>query len=732
MREHLAKAYYQLEGEVEINDEPDNTADDYIGLGVASSSSDTIGIFRGVIDGQKNSIINHSDSPLIVSSYGCVVKDLSIEVEREDDITLNQTESQTFNKDSTGCWTYGAVIDKVHGGDNILDNVGVSFRFSDGKKIAVDGAKAQLVPVGGYIGVVVNGGVYFRNMARVEEGTNNAISYGLTNSSVKGFVGTPKNNSTWDTNLVSDSTTKWLYVNPVIGRVINGFAVTESDAYRPFENGSRSRIYVKENAQAADPSNTADYSAIVTNEEHIKYNESVTMQNGTKNYSITDISPDLADLEVSSTYAIAPKNAQSFFLMSLMVNSGMSYNNASSIGYYAANMMSRNLAAYNSIGTNAASSASCEDYNSYAQYDGTGTGKPGYLIKQYSDSDNAKAMANQSTATVTLTKQDYVLPDSFRGIGNFFQNDSNNNYKLKITTFTGNGSTILMNTCFRYYVIDYYNKDAKNKYSAYKPWASTENVGLGLFNYQPQSGTYTDFILSGTLKTDIIKENSSSSVDYTTSCNANGYLNVGMLFGVTDVTQTIDSVALQDIDVFGIRHTGGLIGDFPGDTWKTITINNTQSYDSMNVKKSRELEYVGGMIGRSRQGTLNIDYNNNTFGISEIKSLSTSNTSSGNVYIYGVGGLVGVWRGGKGAGNPANISNITIQSSNTEKDAKIDGGANFNCGGIIGTQNRAPLNLDNCNIINISCYANGKQSDGNKKYDNGLWEELLDTQLLTL
>ncbi|MBR3645813.1 MAG: hypothetical protein IKN54_05290, partial [Lachnospiraceae bacterium] len=140
MRNHLAQAYYQLEGEVEITDDTTTTADDFIGLGSPSGTTDTTGVFRGVIDGQKNSIVNHSDSPLIVSSYGSVVKDLTIEVDREADITLSEGSGSAFAIDSTGCKTYGAVIAKVMGGDNILDNVNVSFSFSEGKKIVVDDA----------------------------------------------------------------------------------------------------------------------------------------------------------------------------------------------------------------------------------------------------------------------------------------------------------------------------------------------------------------------------------------------------------------------------------------------------------------------------------------------------------------------------------------------------------------------------------------------------------------
>ena len=702
MRDYLAKAYYKIDSAITLGDS-------YDGIGEYEYASGKFSVFHGVIDGGGAHITMNTDKPFIVASSGCVLKDLTIDVAH--DVGLTQGSATQFAiKASESCANYGAAIGKVMGGDNILDNVHVS--FAEGKKIQIDGSKAQLAPVGGYIGVVVNGGVYFRNMTRTNA-SGTAITYGLTNSNVQGRVGT---SGSYSSDLLNTNNNKWLYVNPIIGRVINGFAVTESDAYRPFETGSRSRIYVKENAEADDPANTSNYSAIVTNEAHIKYNERVTMQNGTKNYSITDISPDLEDLSFTiatgetGNYNIKPKNAQSFFLMSCMVNSGMSYNNASSIGYYAANIMSRNLADYDEIGTNAASSTSCDDYNSYAKNDGTGTGKPGYLIKQYSDSENAKSMANQSAATITLTKQDYILPDGYRGVGNFIQDSDN--YRLKVKTFTGNGSTILMNIKYMYHYID-----AEDNYAP----ANKAYGGLGLFNYQSQTGSYSDFILSGSVKADIITKNG-NSLEYSNGTTATGTdnnksrLSVGMLFGATTVNQTIDSVALRDVDVFGYRDTGGLIGNIPGgDYSRQITITNSQSYDSVNVKVHGAGD-VGGLIGRCNAGGLSFDYNNNTFSIVEVVSEATGR---GNIYDCGAGGLIGVWRGnirdgtgkdakqaydaGKGK---ATISNITVTNYTTNRPALIKGnkgGAPYNTACIIGTLNRAPLEVNNCVISNISC-----------------------------
>ena len=703
MRSYLAQAYYQLEGSIEIVDDTTITTDDYTGLG---TSTDTVGVFRGVIDGQKNRIVNNSDVPLITSSYGCVVKDVTVDVTRTVDIAMRQinTDTLSFATSSTSCKAYGAVIGKVFGGDNILDNVNVTYSFSDGKKISIDGNRAQLIPIGGFIGVVVNGGVYFRNMARTNT-SGSTISYGLTNEEIKGRNGTSGN---YETNLVDNTTKKWLYVNPIIGRVINGFAVTESDAYRPFENGSRSRIYVKENSSAADPSDTSGYSAIVTNSDYIKYNQCVTMQNGTKNYSITDISPDLDDLSFTNTsdetgsYNIKPKNAQSFFLMSCMVNSGMSYNNASSIGFYATNMMQRNLAAYDKIGTNVTSSSSCDDYNNYAQYDGTGTDKVGYLIKQYSDSDNAKSMANQSATTITLTKQDYILPDGYKGIGNFYQ--SSDYYRLKITQFNGNGASISQNTSFNYY---HRAKDVSDvKTNVYD--VSTDGTnGLGLFNYQNQAGTYEDFFLTGSVTAKLINSSNGNVYDYNLSNygKMDGYkwiLSVGMLMGCSAANQEINSVALENVDVLGGKYAGGLIGNIPA---SNTVIKNDSSYDSDNITVQSGV-IAGGMIGRDQQGEIEVDYNNCTFNITKVSSLKATLGGDGNYYNYGVGGLIGVCRvrtikKKDYVTGPVSISNIVIGNESTSATVSC-ANSDVYAGGMIGIINRGFLHMDNCKIYNLT------------------------------
>ena len=137
-------------------------------------------------------------------------------------ITLRDaTDSYAF-PDENGA--YGAVIGQVMGGDNIIDHVQVTFGNS---VITTKGKKAQYQPVGGYIGVVVNGGVIFKNMS--------GNKTGLTSSNVSTTRSSNQSPSTKRTNMADNDNLAWLYVNPIIGRVINGYALTEASDYHPRE-----------------------------------------------------------------------------------------------------------------------------------------------------------------------------------------------------------------------------------------------------------------------------------------------------------------------------------------------------------------------------------------------------------------------------------------------------------------------------------------------------------------
>ncbi len=528
---------------------------------------------------------------------------------------------------------YGSAIAVVEGGDNIIDNVQVSFGTS---VIQAKGKKAQFQPIGGYVGVIVDGGVIFKNMS-------GNIS-GLASSNVTAVKGgsnpdiTSYNSTTHTANMTAVGNLLWLYVNPIIGRVINGFAVTEASSY------------------------------------HAAYS-SCTMNNGNKNYSITDIKQGGGSLTISSSDIIVP-NGQAFFLMSVVVNSGMG---SSSRGY--AGTAIKRTAAYDSIGSNALSSSACADYNSYAENDTT-TGTP-YIISNYAVGGSTLGSGGPWNISLTANGS-FTLPDGYRGIGNFYQND--NNLLLNVSDLNGNGVTITQNS-------EFYTYDDNSFDTVYYPnngitgatsYSSTTDAGFGLFSRQVQGGArYYSFKLSGKVKSDVINHKTGRHIDYTTGKTADSssvadsgnsdkktVLSAGMLFGnfsgtgakQDKTTKTyITDVALVNVDVSAAKMAGGLIGivpmggDSPNDYYANMEISiSSDSYNSSGIKVHGGLS-AAGLIGRYQQGICNIDFHGNKFDIDEVISDTKSNTA---VYYYGVGGIIGTLRADRG--DPAGA--VTIKN----------------------------------------------------------------------
>ena len=216
MQKTLASAYYMLANDVTI------TSADFVGIGKNVP-------FKGAVFGNGHAITNETVQPLIYQSTGAVIKDITVNVTANFKGKFSAAADSKYETDGNGTTAfYGGVIGIVNGGDNIIDNVSVEFTNAgtiDIKSGTNYGNKA----VGGYIGVIRYGGVIFRNM---DNASHSGITAGM--------------NNIFGSNAL-------LYCNPIIGRVIDGFAVTETSAF----NGAEDKV---------------------------------TMKNGTKNYSIADIS----------------------------------------------------------------------------------------------------------------------------------------------------------------------------------------------------------------------------------------------------------------------------------------------------------------------------------------------------------------------------------------------------------------------------------------------------------
>ena len=305
VRLYLESAYYVISEDITLTT-------NFLGLGgVWESDNDNASgnyAFRGVIIGKNTTITNNSQSPLISISNGSVVKNLT--VVQNADVTLTQettgsanaafgykTPVQTGNL-RLGCNYYGGIIGEIMGGDNIIDNCYV--QQAEDKKITLNGTNGNLCPVGSYVGVVVFGGLIFKNMAATT--ANN-------NAKVFKVYGTDTEN-----NLNSATAKGAIYVNPYVGRVINGYAVNETIQFSVTEDGH----YHDEDSTARK---AADGTALI---QH-------SLKNTTKHYTIADINKNEENkLEVSKVTTgtgasndgiINIPNSQAFFVLSLITQS---------------------------------------------------------------------------------------------------------------------------------------------------------------------------------------------------------------------------------------------------------------------------------------------------------------------------------------------------------------------------------------------------------------------------
>lgn len=200
IRKHLQSAYYAITDDIELAN--------FSGIGTNPDWA-----FMGVITGKKsdgsnpNVTLTGGSAAFIKYSYGSVVRDVSFTLQQNPTLTWSgtaRTASGTTQAQQAPTTFFGGVIGCVLGGDNIIENVLVS----GGNEVSVDNSnqKAHLVPVGGYVGVIAGGGVVFRGMY--------SDNTGITATNVL------------------------LYRNPVIGRVLGGYAFYEGDGEAP-DNGDK-------------------------------------------------------------------------------------------------------------------------------------------------------------------------------------------------------------------------------------------------------------------------------------------------------------------------------------------------------------------------------------------------------------------------------------------------------------------------------------------------------------
>ena len=660
VREYLAGAYYQVSGTIIINNSS------YVGLGASDGTEayhNDSGkyAFRGVIVGVSGGTIqNNTTVPFIKISNGCVVKDLTVNVNTGTAKPSVITEAKNSSRYSytQQYLYYGGLIGEVMGGDNIIDHVKMTYAKNGNRSLCV--SDYYLANIGGYVGTVVNGGLIFRNMTGEDIAFASSFTVGNGDSSYK----------------YAESTTySKLYINPFVGRVINGYAINETNSYS---------------------GDTGTY----------------TLDNSNKNYRIADVNSTPGDNIISfgdftatgANDKLCIPDGQSLFMLSLITQSGAgsasSANGEYAYGvgydgtterydsYSAAQYSATHLADYTYVGNvkdnnsikpeaNTDWTKSCRDRA------GSATCVP-YIISKYTSGSGESYLARTITnktymIELTTTNGDYKLPECFRGIGSICRmdglangattevvkvlpgdlNDEDGKFVMKIYGMKGNNSKISINLNYKTYT------DEKDNY-IYTVYESTgtamntarNHVGFGLFNYVkqiPQSGktitTYNttsgyyigDFTLSGQV---VVKEYNSNGTEVTqtngyTSTDATGKNlrrhshSVGGVVGVLCIDDYMNLVNadIEDITISGPYMVGGYIGRV------NITERNMQSGNNMNYIFVNGCDtektiincgggHCGGIVAGSHAGYMCVYVNTAT----NTNTSDTENRSNDNYY----------------------------------------------------------------------------------------------------
>lgn len=640
MIKYLCEAYYKINDDIVLGSS-------FAGLGGTSNSY----VFRGVIVGQKKSdgtyptITNNSASPLIRFSSGSVVKDINIEYTKE--VTLSKNNNNKLNYSTGKTEYYGGVMGVVFGGDNIIDNVKVTnpkITFANN-----DNSKQHLITAGGYVGAIVYGGVIFRNMDIV------AKDSALTTN---------------NTEAVGEDVYTNLFINPYIGRVVNGFAI----------------------------------------EEGTTFGKSTNLNNGRKNYLITQFKSELSDGEklnviAGTTNTIEVPNAQALFMLSIISQSGMGYtdgkNNTCGYGHYT---FTRN-ADYSKVGT-AALTSDDKDYKTaisdYQRLEKATSReyekKNSVMLKKYTK-PSEKGLYEAKWAhelnknfTVKLTGNGtYDLTDTgFRGINQLFDAKDSNlgdikcDYTLSLTAIQGNDKTIKLDTDIKAYAV----KITDNKSGSTIEFQDVDNYkyrtafasvkGVGLINCSTYALTVNNLKLSGKI--------SVKTYNYDGRSYVNEDLSTGGIVGGVQSSCKFIGITLTDLEIYGAYTVGGLIG------------KSTNNINISNVKSENSGVYVyggfetGGLVGNSQKG--------NEFAVKDskikINKVEFANLDKGTKTWFGVGGIAGT------ANIKTTISNVQLTAYNkdsfigSKKDNKPLATQTMNEGGLIGLSNGA------CTITNTS------------------------------
>ena len=713
VRHYLASAYYVITAD--LTGTNNSLPSDFEGIGKPGAAVDGNIVFHGVIvgkksDGTKPTINNPSPNPLIYISNGSVVKNLIINVTAAsitkslgrvgDEALYGYKQNDNTNK---GAEYYGAVIGEIMGGDNIIDDVTVTYSGTT----TLGGTYKHLIAEGGMVGAVVNGALIFR-------GSNSVSGRRVTGGGI--------------------------YSNPFVGRVINGYAIYEKISGR---TGTAPDNYNKITGEGENVTKTYAYPI-----------DTIDRSNKNK-----------LDINWSDSTITIP-DAQSLYIMSLITQSIASTADSNSHQYgtyspsYGYNDYVTGIARlgdYTDIGCGASVAEQPDDYSDYATFDsvnnytnsssidGLMKAPIPYIVYRYTTRYGetttnpaadfpARRMTfdNAKFWDITLSsKGDFSGFDSFqafRGIGcagiNAYRIDNDaSKTAMKVATFNGGGKTLKLHISLPRYERNqenYFHKQNKSLTQSYlgedlhynvqdttkpSPYGHDDNLnklmGLGLFdcvmvnNDSTHKYQFQNITLQGTIEDKVYNN---SNADKTGKTDQTQLFCVGGVVGKRIFGNNSDlnfsSIIFDGLTITGAYSCGGLIGiDSIGKKGKPNDTAVDAAKKSMRIdgcnSTANGISITGGYYGYDN----NIRHGIGSFvGMTfwcrpyidgETDSSDTSNISVSNVTTSyegdkgcSVGGLIGY------TGSGAEIKNINLVAANS--NAVIGGQKASNAAGFIG------------------------------------------------
>ena len=770
-REYLAGAYYVIPNDMEL-------PSTFPGIGIGGANEKGKTVFHGVIVGKQNesnvadnkypTITNLSDKPFICISNGSVVKNLNFSIDNKtppdtkkpDELVkaillkqsvANSTASlygygisfDTSVNNTARC--YGGVFGEIMGGDNIIDNVAVTYTNNRPIKLPKDnnGSK-HLISVGGFAGCIVNGGLIFR-------GNNSVTNFKVYNNTSDNNVTINSN----DKNALAEDFTKNLYANPYVGRVINGYAVNEGTS---------------------------------------------TLNNTNKHYTIDSISvpteANKLDVDFEESTISVP-NAQALFVMSLITQStagtavspagdyGVSQSYGVNSGYFCG---SNHLGTYDYVGNKKTvqnnetgedeeaiytTPSEIADYYNKASKDvanDTDTNRTlavPYIISAYTKAVGGAYPARTITYDntkfwdITLSSSgsfDLSVYPSFRGIG--CMGNKATIYNMKIGTFDGSEKTIKVSMLESRYGRNAENYFHQENYSSTTEFAGEtldannyghdqnlyKLMGFGLFdNVSVQNNSthqyqFQNFTLKGTIDEKVYN---SSGNDITGTNDQSQLFCIGGVIGKRvnfaetnarrggDYDQgnksdlNFKDITFDGLKISGSYSCGGLIG--------IDALNNYQEMNIVNCNSTANgVEVTGGFYGKSNDNSLRhgvgsfvgmtfqcrpiIDGDNSeTDATTEKADIFVAKVDThyiGNDNRCNVGGLIGY------SGTGATIKNINLKAANesavigSEKAANSSGFIAFGQYASTAANDylKNSIYIENCTMNNISVKAKNSAS----------------------